>query len=444
MAKLARPVLLPELDTKDLSEQQKKIYQLAKEGKTQREIARELGTSYDNVRRQLGKIRNNVTKTGDRKPEGLSLTLEQSEGLSEILEELEGKTGEVAREYFSGGFSVKQIAQKHHISTSTVKTYLRRAKKRKPASLNGPVKTMKLEEIPTYPTAKTLPAPSSWLFKIFVAGEAEDNREAMMALATQGLGGMRAKKLLLTARARIIHQLAIAGRSQWADGPRILADDGQHPARLLYSDILRNYFRPIAPGRYTPKDNVSAFEFLGRAITERLKTLFPHMKIHLLDRGGVLPKFKIESAEPLQAIAFIRTSPVTKTDQIFKARPFPKESRPGREKREAEGILTAVNPNEGWVRIEDEQYNITSVAVGGIEVLDMGILRRGDKVEIRGTTVIVKRWNAQQGKVNSLVIDEKDIIYLIGGYFIQSDCLIEYNDKTYELRSIGQPQQQAK
>lgn len=444
MAKPARPVLLPELDPTDLSEQQRKIYQLAREGKTQQEIARELGTSYQNVKYQLNRMRNKVSKKGDRKPEGLSLTSEQSEGLSEILEELEGKTGEVAREYFSEGFSIRQIAQKHRISTSTVKTYLRRTKKRKAESLNGPVKTMKLEEIPAYPAAKTIPDPGSWLFKIFVSGEIEDHREALIALASQGLGGMRAKRPLLTARAKIIHQLAIAGRGQGADGPKILADDGQHPARLLYNDILRNYFRPIAPGRYTPKENTSGFEYLGRAITERLRILFPHIKINLVTRNGVLPKFKIENPEPLQAIAFVRSSPVTKMDQIFKARPLPKELRPSRKEKEAEGVVTAVNPNEGWIRIEKDQYDITSVAVGGNEILDIGILRQGDRVEIREEVVVVKKWNSQQGKVSSLILNEKDVVYLVGGYFIQSDCLIEYNDKTYELRAIGQPRQQAK
>lgn len=425
MARNAKPVDLPQnIDPAKLSKQQQQIYELARNGKTQKEIAEELKTDTDVVKKQLRRIRNLGNKSDDTSAAQGSSTHNEMEGLSEILEELEGRQEEIVREYLQG-YRITKIARDKGVARTTVQTYLKRAKSKaqRPEGLSSKVIVKKLDGPVPEKKIKPLPNPGKWLYKCFVEGlsveDPEDARDVLKAMAAQGLGGMKAKKPLLDARAKHIHLMAEAGREE----KEVFTEEDWLRLRPLYQDVLRQYFQALRSKTWVTNSN--GLSMLEGRVRERVKILYPNLRINLIAPGN----YEIY-AENLAAAALLRTQQIYTA--VYGCKVLPKGLK--LPNKTAEGEVLGVNPNQGWVRLIDGTYDVDALVFDRWET-DLAILKIGDVVEIRDNLAVVRKWNPES-KVQRYEVEEDFGAKLVARFLINEPCTINVNGRSYDLRYI--------
>lgn len=419
MAKPAKPVELPEIDVRILSEQQKRIYELAKAGKTQEEIGKELGISTGSVKKQISRIKNKDDKGADTSAPQDTCVSSKLEGFSEILEELEGRQKEIVREYLEG-YSIRKIADKRQITRATVQRHLARAKEKlkKPReNLNGKVIVGKIEGPIPEEKQTNLLSPASLLYRYFTGNlpeESEEIREIEKALACQGLGGMKTKKTLLNDRARHINVLAKAGRENW----RVFTDEELEALRPLYEDVLRQFFTPLRPSTWVTTNK--GLSFLEGYIREKVRALYSNLSVKETAPGV----FEVEEGQSLSAVGLLRQRQFYTV--MYPCKPLPKGLRlPEREG--IEGPVLGVNPYNGKIWLADGVYEIESLVFNRYEI-PLEMLVAGDVVEIRGQIGVVRKWN-RQNKVQRFEVDEELGAMLVNRFLLPGSCAIKPGGK---------------
>lgn len=270
MARTARAPVVPDSEPPGLSEQQREIYRLAREGAAVEEIARKTGTTPGNIRGQLHKIRskNNDTKSGTPGPPGLTAALE---GLSEFdTAHLTGRQQEVIG-FLRDGQRTRDIARHYGITTRAARALRARARLRladerpevRTYQMDGTLKVKLAErygdrdpfriEDPEEEARKREFGRSTvrWVYKAVVGGspgECDDEpplprREALKALGREGHGGGEARRAIAGARAKGLKVIAVGSRHE------LLRAESPEDRRLL-RDILAEYFRELDTGVY--------------------------------------------------------------------------------------------------------------------------------------------------------------------------------------------------
>lgn len=282
MPRPAKPVEMPEIDLSDLSEQQQRIYKLAKDGKTPSEIARELGTSANTVRVQLARIRakescinknlntrvksalctNNPEPGETKEPSINSINKNLNTGVKSTLraddlglneDEYAQLTGEQAKVVYLNkkGKRVRDIAKITGLSPNTVSQYLFRAKN----GVNGkasPAVTRYIKDLPQEEQERIMavgperidPATAAFAFEALVERE-ELNQDWLRALARDRIGGWRAKKALIGAHAQAFKVLAAGSRTP-------LLKVSSRAVRKMMADVLAYHFRQMTDDVWRP------------------------------------------------------------------------------------------------------------------------------------------------------------------------------------------------
>ncbi len=249
MSRKALPPQVPEQEPPGLSEQQRAIYRLAREGRTVRDIIEALGTTELTVRNQLRRIREApLDSPSDPDPAtGFHAALEAL--TEEELAHLSGRQQEVLLLKRTGHKS-RDIGAILGIDSGTARFHLHAAAK----ALEGPTdpkasRSYKVDDLSPDDVRRLIQGTSpegvdrgatSYIYKSVVEGSLAADPQA---LHRAGLRNHATTKAVLTDRARTIKVLALNARRRLVriDSPAV---------RLLLKDVLTEYFRQVAPGLY--------------------------------------------------------------------------------------------------------------------------------------------------------------------------------------------------
>ncbi|MHB8927108.1 MAG: RNA polymerase sigma factor [Bacillota bacterium] len=250
MPRKALPPLVPEQEPPGLSEQQRMIYRLAREGKTVRDIIETIDTTELVVRTQLRRIREAALNdpSGGNSTTGLEAPLDAL--TEEELAHLSGRQREVLLLKRTGHKSA-DIGGILGISAATARSYVRDARRR---ALEGPTdpkasRSYKVDDLSPDDMRRLIQGTSpegvdrgttSYIYKSVIEGSLAAD---LQALHRAGLRNHATTKAVLTDRARTIKVLALNSRRRLVriDSPAV---------RLLLKDVLTEYFRQVAPGLY--------------------------------------------------------------------------------------------------------------------------------------------------------------------------------------------------
>lgn len=252
MPRKPQVIKLPDEEPSGLSEQQRAIYRMAKEGKKAAEIAEALRTTRDNVDHQLQKIRkktDNLTKSVTPR---VKSTLQPDLGMDE--DEFNQLAGNQAKVIYltQRGKSVADAARVIGIEPGTARQYLFKARHGKGAAAS-PVKTGYIRDLPEEEREKIMavgpetidPVTAAFAFQALVEGDAV-NRKDLCALARERMGGWQAKKVLIGARAQAFKVLAVGSRTP-------LIKVSSPAVKKMMADVLAEHFSQMTDEVWRPR-----------------------------------------------------------------------------------------------------------------------------------------------------------------------------------------------
>ncbi len=247
MPRKALPPLVPEQEPPGLSGQQSAIFRLAREGRTVRDISEAISTTDLAVRTQLQRIRQAAFRSETASPARLDAPLDAL--TEDEVEHLTGRQREVLLLKRTGHKSA-DIGAMLGISGGTARCHLRSARNALKASVDPEAaKTYRLDDLPkddwqrlvqqTSPEAVDRQT-TRYIYKALVEGSLVAD---FQTLHRAGLRNHATTKAVLDDRARGIKVLALASRGN-------LVKISSPAVRLLLRDVLRDYFRQVAPTLY--------------------------------------------------------------------------------------------------------------------------------------------------------------------------------------------------
>lgn len=438
MARKAQPVALPEdIDVTSLSEQQLRIYKLAREHQTVNDIAAELGVAPGTVKRYISRIRSKVKNSdvGRVAPRVKSAPKPESLGLNE--DEMAHLTGQQSKVVYltQRGASVKDAAKVLGISVGTAKGYLHRQRygKSAPASAvkKGYIKDLPAEErekIMAVGPEKIDPGTAAFAFQTLVEGD-RLNRKDLCALAREHMGGWQAKKALIGAHAQAFKVLAVGSRTP-------LIKVSSPAVKKMMSDVLANHFVQMTDNIWRPRTG-NAHNIFNAEFQLRSQQLLAGAKAEDREDGHYDLIIPDEDKKGIAVRPMPEGLPALTAGITVSGAPAGKQARVGEVARVFEGQEIVMRVAREKVKAKRTLFTWGKGKTKEVYECDgTCFVRGGDEVGVSedGTTLTIRKWveGKPELKIVKLTDFEPDVIAdMAARLLVGKECTIWYRGKLY-------------
>jgi hypothetical protein len=417
---------VPEVEPEGLSPQQRQIWNLAKQGLTAAEIARQIGATEEVIKKQLKRIRIKGTEDVNKNCQQVSYAHRPEEELDEDLTEI------ISSEHLSLQHKVKLLnetgrismrAMAEHLGTSYGAVRVMRWRLQREAKRSRTVKRrLAAEEMAALPgrPAEEPAVVRSMAYEVYVIHADSVSPAAQAArrlLAALGGGGPQIRQLAFSDRAQILKRLL-------AERKGLMKLVGKN-VYWLVRDVLEQEFVPMADGVLRPRRRLS-WEALRAVLEERFRAITAvnpvRSKVGLEEAGERegLPVYELKMGWDGPVAAAVR--------QMGQAYLVARADRlEGSAERVAAGRLEQWSPAGGRAVVTAEAGRIeaecTGIAVrhrGCLwSVSDPRLVRPGDAVEVVGSYLV-----ARGRDLRLVVLCEEEVARLAAWFMAGKDCFV--------------------
>ncbi|MGB9886688.1 MAG: hypothetical protein ACPLRW_06790 [Moorellales bacterium] len=426
MARRPKAPWVPEVEPEGLSPQQKRIWNLAKQGLTAAEIARRIGATEEVVKKQLKRIRIKGTEDVNKNCQQVSYAHRPEEELDEDLAEI------ISSEHLSLQHKVKLLnetgrlsmrAMAEHLGTSYGAVRVMRWRLQREAKRTRTVKRrLAAEEMAALPgrPAEEPAVVRSMAYEVYVIHADSVSPAAQAArrlLAALGGGGPQIRQLAFSDRAQILKRLL-------AERKGLMKLLGKN-VYWLVRDVLEQEFVPMADGVLRPRRGLS-WEALRAVLRERFEAI---VRVSLATDKVWLGRVGEREGLPVYEFDFSGYGPVAAAvRQIGQAYLVARADRlESSAERIAAGRLERWEPAEGRAVLLTETGRVT-VECGGVAVRhrgslwtvsDLRLAQPGDAVEVAGTHLVVRSRD-----LRLVVLSREEAARLAAWAMVGKDCFV--------------------
>lgn len=435
MPRKPQVIKLPDEEPSGLSEQQRAIYRMAKEGKKAAEIAEALRTTRDNVDHQLQKIRkktDNLTKSVTPR---VKSTLQPDLGMDE--DEFNQLAGNQVKVIYltQRGKSVADAARVIGIEPGTARQYLFKARHGKGMAASA-VKTGYIRDLPEEERQKIMavepekidPVTAAFAFKTLVEGDTL-NRKDLCALARERMGGWQAKKALIGAHAQAFKVLAVGSRTP-------LIKVSSPAVKRMMQDVLTAHFSQMTDEIWRPRTG-NANSIFNQEFNLRSRDLLAGSKVEAQgdghytliipdeDKKGIVVRPMPEGFSALAAAVTATNEPAGKQALVGKVEHFFEDHsvkiKVAGRKVEPQRILFSWGKGK-----KRETYACQGTC----------LVRGGDEVGVSedGTTLTIRKWVEDRPELKLVKLADFDpsaIADMAAKVFVGKECTVWYKAKPY-------------
>ncbi|MGB9859721.1 MAG: helix-turn-helix transcriptional regulator [Moorellaceae bacterium] len=409
-----------------LSPQQQQIWDLYQKGYGAKRIAKELGLRVEDVKKQLKRAKNKLgyTEGEDKNCGQKSLGVSRAhEGLEEILESLRDTSSQIdfLRE---NGYKPSAIA--NTLGVNIRKVYNRNRESKRSSLKRSFMSREELRSLPSQKEALDLDI-ARVIYEVFVNND-NPGHDTLAMLGTQGFGGWRAKRVVLTRRAGVLKALAVAGRE---NGRVVKISDKESPWWEMIKDLVERY-KLVGADTYLP-DSLKAF---ASELQDRIEAALDGVRIEVKENREGTKVYEVVGGFTAVAIRPL----VNQAAIIVSANLY--------------GTKLGAKQYEGTVTFDESGLKVSGQAVenfGGIIfrngekrwfTIETKLLRAGDKVRVRldlyGFQVLeVLSWKEDTPLPTVICLEGEDLALAVAAYKIKEDCFIEIAGRVFDCRKTA-------
>jgi len=400
-----------------MSPLQQVIWELHNQGMGAKRIAARLRKRPDNIKTQLRRIKAKINVPNK----------EYNDDIDDILPKLETQQSQI--EFLaSRGYATRQIAERTGASANVISAQKwrgRQEKSRVRRYFMAPEEIEALFGVKSSfdPEASFDSGAARMLFRIFVE-EDRVTRETLAALGAQGLGGWPAKKAALSDRAKMLKVLAAAGREKAL--LKVTAKEGLW--YRLVEDMLDKY-RKIDNYTYIP----DAWDLHEKEVNNRINAALATVKINAIGYKEGVEVYEL--SEQKETAVVIR--PLDGNQAAIVATAWKQAGKLGKK-----GVEGPVSKDVAGFKIDGQQVDPAGVVFSRQGerwlALDLGLLRKGDVVRLRGDSIVeIVRWNEQLPKVKAIRLEGDGLVWGVAAFVIKKECWILAGNKLYDFRRLS-------